>query len=58
MDVEEFFTSFVDKLEGYVKGGKHENFIKNTFGGRLVTEMIGKGSCTHKSEREEPMITL
>ena len=34
MDVEEFFNSFMDKLEGYIGGSKHSNFIKNTFGGR------------------------
>jgi hypothetical protein len=59
MDVEEFFNSFMDKLEGYVLGDhKYNKFIKNAFGGRLVTELIGKDTCKHKSEREEPMLHL
>ncbi len=58
MDVEEFFNSFMDKLEGYVLNTKHSNFIKNCFGGRLVTELIGKDTCNHKSEREEPMLHM
>ena len=58
MDVEEFFNSFMDKLEGYIGGTKHANLLKNTFGGRSVTELIGQGECKHKSEREEPLLTL
>lgn len=45
-------------MEGFTSNGKHKNLIKNYFGGKLVTELIGKGGCKHRSEREEPLIHI
>ncbi len=58
MDVDEFFNSFMDKLENKLKSDRNEHIIKNLFGGSQVTELIGKDSCAHRSEREEPFLTL
>jgi ubiquitin C-terminal hydrolase len=58
MDAEEFFNQFIDKLEGLTAGSRHPNVVKNYFGGRLVTELIGKNTCKHRSEREEPLIHI
>ena len=57
MDVEEFCNSFMDKIEGFTNA-KHKNLVGNTFGGKLVTELIGQDSCKHRSEREEPLINI
>ena len=57
MDADEFFSTFMDRIEDHLKGSEHEKVIKNHFGGLLVTEMIGK-DCTHRSERFEPFITI
>ena len=58
MDAEEFFNQFIDKLEGFTSNGKHKNLIKNYFGGKIVNEIRGKGSCKCRSEREEPLIHI
>lgn len=58
MDADEFFNSFMDKLESQLKGDTYEHIIKNHFGGFQTNEMIGKVNCTHKSERDEPFLTL
>jgi ubiquitin carboxyl-terminal hydrolase 9/24 len=58
MDVDEFFNTFMDRLENLLKGHQNEHIIKNHFGGLQATELIGKGSCNHKSERDEPFLAL
>lgn len=57
MDVDEFFASLLDKLETCLKGTFSENLIKSHFGGIQATEIIGK-ECPHRSEREEPFISI
>ncbi|OMJ88629.1 hypothetical protein SteCoe_9412 [Stentor coeruleus] len=44
MDVDEFFGSFMDKLETLIKGTQYEELIKLHFGGLQVTELIGNGA--------------
>ncbi|CAG9315438.1 USP34_5 [Blepharisma stoltei] len=58
MDADEFFNNFMDRLENQLKGDTYEHIVKNHFGGLNTTEMIGKVTCTHKSERDEPFLTL
>ena len=58
MDVDEFFNTFMDRLENQLKSDSQDHIIKNHFGGLQVTELIGKDSCTHRSERHEPFLTL
>lgn len=57
MDADEFFATFMDKLEELMKGTDYSKLIKQHFGGLQVTEIIGK-DCTHRSERHEPFITI
>lgn len=57
MDVDEFFGSFMDKLEPLLKTTKYEELIKQHFGGLQVTELIGK-ECPHRSERYEPFLSI
>lgn len=57
MDVDEFFGSFMDKLENLLKGSESEEIIKQHFGGVQVTEVIGK-ECPHRSERYEPFLSI
>lgn len=57
MDVDEFFGSFMDKLENLVKNTRYEQIIKLHFGGLQVTELIGK-ECPHRSERHEPFLSI
>jgi len=45
MDAEEFFNTLMDRLENLSTDTKHKNLIKNAFGGKLVTQVIGKDSC-------------
>lgn len=57
MDVDEFFNSFLDKLEGQIKHSNNSEIIKKIFGGTLSNELICKG-CPHYSEREEMFLAL
>ena len=57
MDVDEFFGSFMDKLESLVKNTQYSELIKLHFGGLQVTELIGK-ECPHRSERHEPFLSI
>lgn len=58
MDAEEFLNTFLDRLENQLKGDPYEHIIKNHFGGYQVTEIFGKDSCKHRSERQEPFLTF
>ena len=57
MDADEFFSTFMDRIEELLKGSSNEELIKNHFGGLQVTEIIGK-DCNHRSERLEPFLTV
>lgn len=57
MDVDEFFGSFMDKLENQTKGTAYEYTIKNHFGGFQTNEFIGT-DCVHRGERVEPFISI
>ena len=57
MDADEFFSTFMDRIEELLKGSSNEELIKNHFGGLQVTEIIGK-DCGHRSERLEPFLTV
>mmetsp|Transcript_5912 Transcript_5912/g.5166 ORF Transcript_5912/g.5166 Transcript_5912/m.5166 type:complete len:245 (-) Transcript_5912:894-1628(-) len=57
MDADEFFNTFMDRLENLIKGTKQQHSIKDHFGGIQSNELICKG-CPHYSEREEPFLTV
>jgi ubiquitin C-terminal hydrolase len=57
-DVFEFAITFIDKLEGELKGTPQENLINLHFGGLQAQELIGKGACSHRSERDEAFLIL
>lgn len=42
MDADEFFNSFMDKIENQLKDTRYEHLIKNSFGGKLTNEIISK----------------
>lgn len=58
MDAQEYMNNFMDKLEGLISNSQHKNLIKEYFGGVITTEMIGKDTCNHRSERQEPSIDI
>ena len=58
MDADEFINTFMDKIETQIKGDSSQEIIKELFTGQLATELIGKNTCTHKSEVNEAFITL
>lgn len=55
MDVDEFFTHFLDRLETLLAPN---TLVQDHFGGLQTTALIGKGSCSHKSFRIEPFLVL
>lgn len=57
-DVFEFAITIFDKLEGELRGSAQENLINLHFGGLLAQELIGKGSCSHRSESDEAFMIL
>jgi len=57
-DVFEFAITFMDKLEGMLKGTQQANLINQHFGGLQANELIGKGTCCHRSERDEALVIL
>jgi len=59
MDVDEFFSTLMDRLEALLKPSKNEFIIKNVFEGELSNELIGRGGgCNHTSERAESFLAL
>jgi ubiquitin C-terminal hydrolase len=58
MDAYEFFITFLDKVENFVKGTDQHLLVQDHFGGVQTTEIIGHDNCTHTSERNEPYLTL
>lgn len=57
-DVFEFAITFMDKLEGLLKGSPQEHLISQHFGGLQANELIGKGTCIHRSKRDEAFVIL
>jgi ubiquitin carboxyl-terminal hydrolase 9/24 len=58
MDAYEFFITFLDKVENFVKGTDQHLLVQDHFGGVQTTEIIGQDNCSHTSERNEPYLTL
>jgi ubiquitin carboxyl-terminal hydrolase 9/24 len=58
MDAYEFLITFLDKVEGCLKGTSQHQLVHDHFGGVLSTENIGRDSCSHSSERNEPYMAL
>jgi len=58
MDGDEFFNGLLDKAEEGLKPTAKSKLIEEHFRGILTTQCIGKGSCSHRSERDEPFLTL
>eukprot|EP00753_Platysulcus_tardus_P017554 PLAT6434.1.p1 GENE.PLAT6434.1~~PLAT6434.1.p1 ORF type:complete len:2665 (+),score=1477.87 PLAT6434.1:44-7996(+) len=56
-DVEEFFNLLCDKLEAQLSKSERPKLLTETFGGRLVNQIVPKG-CGHTSERVEPFYTI
>lgn len=57
MDVDEFWSRLMDKLETELKPLKRDLIIRRNFGGLLSNELICKG-CPHQSSREELFLAL
>lgn len=58
VDVEEFLTMFMDRLETAIKGSPYEKTVQHHFGGKFAGETICKG-CPHSYEsRNEPFLSL
>ena len=47
MDVDEFFSNILDKLENRIKNTENENLIKYFFQGRLNDNLTFQDGCTH-----------
>lgn len=59
MDVDEFFSTLMDRVEELLKPSKNEFIIKDVFEGKLSNELIGRGGgCNHVSEREESFLAV
>lgn len=58
MDVDEFFSLFMDRLELTFQNTHIAGLIQEHFGGTQVTELIGRGDCQHRNEREEPFLAM
>lgn len=57
MDVEEYLTMFMDRLEAAIKGTAQEKTIQYHFGGKFANEVICK-TCPHKYCRDETFLSL
>ena len=57
MDVDEFFSLFLDKLETATKGTPQAKSIKRHFGGIFANQLLCK-DCPHSSARDEPFLAL
>jgi len=57
MDVEEYLTMFMDRLEAAIKGTPQEKTIQYHFGGKFANEVICK-SCPHYYTRSEAFLSL
>lgn len=57
MDADEFFNTYLDRLEVLLKQSNNDFIIKRTFGGVFANELICKG-CPHMSETDEPYLAI
>ncbi|KNC85108.1 hypothetical protein SARC_02698 [Sphaeroforma arctica JP610] len=57
MDVDEFFNVLFDRLEALLKGSPQQSLLKDTFGGKLLQQVISK-DCEHVSEREQDLFSI
>lgn len=57
MDVEEYLTMFMDRLETAIKGTPQEKTIQYHFGGKFANEVICK-TCPHMYTRVEAFLSL
>ena len=57
MDVEEYLTMFMDRLEAAIKGTPQEKTIHYHFGGKFANEIICK-TCPCNYSRDEPFLSL
>lgn len=58
MDVEEFFNGLMDKVETGLRDTARSKLVEEHFKGIYTTQCIGKGGCSHRSERDESFLTL
>ena len=58
MDIDEFFNGLMDKVEEGLKETNTPRLVEEHFRGILTHQCIGKGACTHKSERDEPFLVI
>eukprot|EP01129_Flabellula_baltica_P014013 TRINITY_DN6628_c0_g1_i1.p1 TRINITY_DN6628_c0_g1~~TRINITY_DN6628_c0_g1_i1.p1 ORF type:complete len:2292 (+),score=457.58 TRINITY_DN6628_c0_g1_i1:2-6877(+) len=58
MDANEFFNNLFEKLENQLSLTSQEFILKNIFGGKIASQLIGKDTCTHQRERDEPFYAL
>lgn len=57
MDVDEYFNMMCEKLEQFLKEKSQKNLLKNTWSGKLSSQLICKG-CPHRYERDDPFFTI
>ena len=57
VDVEEFLSMFLDRLETAIKGTPQAKTVQYHFGGKFAGETICKG-CPHQYQRTEPFLFL
>ncbi|OMJ94549.1 hypothetical protein SteCoe_2188 [Stentor coeruleus] len=57
MDVFEFYSRLIEKLDYELKSTSEHKLIQEHFAGTLVVEMISK-QCNHRKERNEYMLSI
>ncbi|OMJ81589.1 hypothetical protein SteCoe_17897 [Stentor coeruleus] len=57
MDVFEFYSRLMEKIEIELKGTNESKLVQNHFAGTLAVEMISK-QCSHRKERNEDMLSV
>ncbi|OMJ71338.1 hypothetical protein SteCoe_30490 [Stentor coeruleus] len=57
MDVFEFYSRLMEKIEIELKGTNESRLVQNHFAGTLAVEMISK-QCSHRKERNEDMLSV
>ena len=56
-DANEFFNSLADQVEPYLKGTPQEHLFKDTFGGKIMSQIISQ-ECPHQSESPQDFLTI
>lgn len=57
MDVFEFYSRLMEKIEIELKGSNDSKLVQNHFAGTLAVEMISN-QCSHRKERNEDMLSV